>query len=431
MKKSEPKHVQALRSLDRFDLKTIAKESGWMTRDRGKVTPESFCSSMIAAADSSSASLRTVAFLSGEITSQEVSKQALHGRVNARAVKCFETLLGEAMASKAGSARPERKSGFRRIIVQDSTSIALPKHLIDVFKGGRNASAEGAGLKIHTSFDLVARRFTSFEIREQRRPDQSFALDGIEGMGEGDLLLRDLGYFSIGSFRELEKSKAHALTRWPPNVALVDPHGMDTIEVLALLRASDRIDRRVLAGGRERLPMRLVAFRVPGEIAQKRRRKIRETAKRKGRTPSRELLELQDWQIYLTTCDRDSLTFEDVFELYCQRWAIEVLFKGFKSHMRIDKIPPYCSEAMARCLVCAALVRIVLATQIALFPILEQDPGEPRISLLKVFSLVEVLGFEPGCRYFEDRARLANFLRHCRYEKRKRKPLPERLDSLG
>lgn len=99
--------------------------------------------------------------------------------------------------------------------------------------------------------------------------------------------------------------------------------------------------------------------------------------------------------------------------------------------MRIDKIPPYCSEAMARCLVCAALVRIALATQIALFPMLEQDPGEPRISLLKVFSLVEALGFEPSCRHFEDPARLANFLRHCRYEKRRRKPLPQRLDSLG
>lgn len=182
-------------------------------------------------------------------------------------------------------------------------------------KGGRNASAEGAGLKIHTSFDLLAKRFTRFEIREQRSPDRSFALDGIEGLGEGDLLLRDLGYFSIGSFRELEKNKAHAQTRWMPDLALVDPHGMDTIDILALLRASDRIDRRVLAGDLERLPMRLVAFRVPKQIAEKRRRKIRETAKRKGRTPSRDLLELQDWQIYLTTCGPDSLSFEDVFEL--------------------------------------------------------------------------------------------------------------------
>lgn len=431
MKKSKPKHVQALRSLERFDLKSIAKESGWMTRDCGKVTPESFCSSMIAAADSSSASLRTVAFLSGELTSQEVSKQALHGRVNARAVECFETLLGEAMASKAGSALPEPRSGFRRIIVQDSTSIGLPRHLADVLKGGGNASSEAAGLKIHTSFDLVARRFISFEIREQRSPDQGFALEGIEGLGEGDLLLRDLGYFSIGSFRELERSKAHVLTRWRFNVALVDPHGMDTIDVPALLRAGGRIDRRVLAGAQERLPMRLVAFRVPAEVAKKRRRRIRETAKRKGHTPSRDLLILQDWQIYLTTCDRESLSFENVFELYCQRWAIEILFKGFKSHMRIDKIPPRCSEAMARCLVCAALVRIVLATQIASFPTLGQEPGEPGVSLLKVFSLVEVLGFEPSCRYFEDPAKLANFLRHCRYEKRKRKSLPQRLDSLG
>lgn len=53
------------------------------------------------------------------------------------------------------------------------------------------------------------------------------------------------------------------------------------------------------------------------------------------------------------------------------------------------------------------------------------------VSILKLHSLVEALGYEPDGSYFEELANLENFLRHCRYEKRKRKPLPQRLDSLG
>lgn len=401
-----------------------------MAREGGKISPAEFCSAMIEATNIPTASLRIVAFLSGRFSSVSVSKQALHKRLNARARKFFESLLGEAISSKAKSALPERKLGFSRIIVQDSTSIALPQHLLEVFKGAKNASGERSGLKIHASFDLLAKRFTGFEIREQRSADQGFALEGTEGLGEGDLLLRDLGYFSVASFRELERNKAHVLTRWQPKVALVDPIKLDTIDLLPLLRGSSRIDREVLVAEKERLSMRLIAFRLPKEIAEERRRKLKENAKRKGRTPSRYLLELQDWQIHLTTCDRDSLSFEEVFELYRQRWMIEILFKGFKSHMSIGRMPPYGSEMMVRCLILCTLIRIVLASVVTL-PILEEAPQERHISVLKLLSLVEALGFEPNSSYFDERINLDNFLRHCRYEKRKRKALPQRLDSLG
>ena len=124
------------------------------------------------------------------------------------------------------------------------------------------------------------------------------------------------------------------------------------------------------------------------------------------------------------------MSFEDAYALYCQRWTVEVLFKAFKSHMHIDRMPPYTSEAMVRCLVFCTLIQIAQATVIT-FQILEETLKEPSISALKLFSLVEALGFEPDCSYFCERAKLDNFLKHCRYEKRKRKPLPQILDSLG
>ncbi len=401
-----------------------------MARESGKISPQDFCAAMIEATSISTASLRIVAFLSYTFSSISVSKQAFHKRINAGACKLFESLLGEVISSKTGSGLSVRKLGFSRIIVQDSTSIALPQHLLEVFKGAKNASVERAGLKIHASFDLLNKGFTGFEIREQRSSDQGFALEGTEGLGEGDLLLRDLGCFCIGSFRELKNNKAHVLTRWQPNVELSDRESLNAIDLFDLLRSDSRIDRDVLAGKKERFPMRLIAFRVPREIAEKRRRKLKETGKRKGRAPSRELLQLQDWQIYLTTCDRGSLSFEAAFDLYCQRWTIEVLFKGLKSHMQVDQIPPYVSEMMLRCLIHCTLIRIALACVVTM-PILEEELKEDGVSVLKLLSLVEALGFQPDCSYFADRSNIDNFLRHCRYEKRKRNALPHWIASLG
>jgi len=418
------------KSLSKFDLNALAKEQGWTQREGGKIAPDAFCTAMIGSTCLSTASLRTLAFLSGTLSESSVSKQAFHKRLNPKACGFFEALLAEVVSDKIPGDSGGLDRRFGRIVVQDSTSISLPDHLLESFKGPKNASGERAGLKIHASFDLLSRRFVGFDIRDQRSADQSFALEGVEGLAQGDLLLRDLGYFSIASFRELEANGAHALSRWQPHVELSDPDNLDTIELLPLLRGGKRIDRRVLAGRQERFPMRLIAFPVPKEVAERRRGKLRENMKRKGRSPSRKILELQGWQIYLTTCPRELLPFDDAFELYRQRWAIEILFKGFKSHMRIDCVPPRASESMVRCLIFSSLIRVAMACVVTL-PLLFEVERTSEVSMLKVFSLIEALGFEPGESYFKDAANLENFTRHSLYEKRKRKSLPHCLCSLG
>ena len=113
-----------------------------------------------------------------------------------------------------------------------------------------------------------------------------------------------------------------------------------------------------------------------------------------------------------------------------QRWTIEILFKDFKSHMRIDKAPPRCSEAMLRSLVLSALLRIALAFVVAL-PIIEGNSGDRQISSLKLLSLMEALDCIGENIDFEERSLIGSVLRHCRYEKRKRKSAPEIFNDLS
>ncbi len=423
---------KTLGSLSSFDLEAMAKSCGWKRREGGKIAPAEFCAAMLGATNTGEASLRIVAFLLGSLLKRSVSKQAVQKKVNAKASDLLEALLAKAISSKAGLSPAASALGFKRVLLQDSTSIALPQHLLEAFKGAKNAQGERAGAKVQASFELLSGRFANFEVKEHREPDQAYSREGAEGLGEGDLLLRDLGYFCIDAFRQIEESGADALSRWQPKVQLLDPDSKRPFDLLELLKGSSKVDRQVLVGGRKRFPMRLVAFPVGEEVARKRRRKLKASMNRRGRSATRSQLELQGWQIYLTTCDPQRLPLEAVFELYSQRWAIEILFKAFKSHMFMDRIPHSCGKELARCLILSNLIRIALGCVLAA-PIRARSggAGAGHLSILKLFSLMQALGVVLDESYFDTPANLDNFVRHSCYDKRKRRNLPQRLEALG
>ena len=71
----------------------------------------------------------------------------------------------------------------------------------------------------------------------------------------------------------------------------------------------------VLLGVSHRLPCRLIALRVPQEVADRRRQNAYVKAQKHGRVPSREDLEWQDWTIFVTHCEPQLLTWEAVVVL--------------------------------------------------------------------------------------------------------------------
>lgn len=428
MKADIPTSNDLVNELAALDPDAKARQCGWSARRGAKLTPRVLCLAMFQASAIATASLRMLACLSGALVSASVSKQALHKRVNAKAVKLFEALLAEALSRKEPETAPA--AGFRRIVVQDSTVFALPKRFFDAFRGSGSRHGEGAALKVQASFDLAARRFLGFELREGRSSDQGFSLEGAEGLGEGDLLVRDLGYFSLSAFRAIVAKGADILTRLRLDTVLLEASGQGAIDLRQLLRGRGEVDMRVLVGREAKLPMRLVGRPLPAQVAAKRRRQFKADRKRKGYTPSALSLALLDWQLYLTSCHAQRLGYDAIDGLYRQRWSIEILFKGLKSHMRIDRIPPQCNEMTLRCLVMSSLLLVAL-THASLLPELQRRCGESKVSSLKLLGLVEALGVLAALLTPLDRLPLESMQKHCCYEKRKRRSLPERLEALG
>jgi hypothetical protein len=119
---------------------------------------------------------------------------------------------------------------------------------------------------------------------------------------------------------------------------VADPDGARQ-DIPALLRAAPRgrLDRAIRLGATAGLPARLLAVRVPQEVADERRRQLRAEAAKHGRTVSAARLALADWTILVTNVPPALLTLAEALVLLRARWQIERLFDLWKQHGHLDQ----------------------------------------------------------------------------------------------
>ena len=97
---------------------------------------------------------------------------------------------------------------FNRVLVEDSTSIKLSPKLVADFPGSRNQTGKkSATLKIHAMIDILTEQFCYFDISEFAKNDQSAAQDILTIAKASDLVIRDLGYFTLAAFKKLQLAK--------------------------------------------------------------------------------------------------------------------------------------------------------------------------------------------------------------------------------
>lgn len=133
---------------------------------------------------------------------------------------------------------------------------------------------------------------------------------------------------------------AYFLSRFFVGTTLLDPDSGKPIHIEKISKTltGNAYELKVLMGAQQktRIACRLIALRVPEEEANKRRRKLRATARAKGRTPSRLHLTMCDWTVMVTNAPETMLPAERVRPFYSLRWQIELLFKQMKSVLCIN-----------------------------------------------------------------------------------------------
>ena len=406
-----------------------AKQAGFSQRQAKKLTPRLFVQATVMLISQRAVSVRTWAILVGVLGGLTLSKQALWERLGEPAVEFLKQVLGAALRWRALVSTPKIPAALRmfgRVLVQDSTTLQLSAALARCFPGGANQHGEAGGqLRIQAVLDLVSQQFVHFGLSHFRRNDQAAAFDVLAVVQPGDLVVRDLGYFVLGSLEKIAEAGAFFLSRLRVSTGIWDAAGQEPLDLLKLLRRQGRVDLRVRLGA-QKVPVRLVAVKLPPAVAAERRRRARAGQKHDGRYQVQaRTLALLDWAIFVTNVPASVWRAQTVVAVYGLRWRIETIFKAWKSHFRLTEVPQG-SPAQLQAMIYGRLLFLTLWAQVcgAHWLPLQATSSSPQ-SLLKVAALLGdffLVLFLEAHNVRITATWLKQLLYHARYEHRRRKP---------
>lgn len=325
------------------ELDGLARECGVVQREReftGRTLLLMIVATLLHKPDATWADFHlTAAQLGLEVTRTAVEKRFAAGQP---LVDFFQKALGLAL-KKSVAAAPSSAGllqEFTAVLIGDATTIALPDELANLFPGcGGVEGTSRAALKLQVLWDLKTGEIVRLRVESGRSSDARSPIAVTEA-APGSLLVYDLGYFDLSRFAALDRAKAKYISRLQHGTEVYGSEGVK-LDLAAHLggQSSSLVDTAVLLGVSDRLPCRLVAVRVPEEVANRRRQQAREKARKKGpgRVPSAGYLALLAWSLFVTNCVAEDLTWKAVVVLYRARWQIELLFKLWKSDNRLAR----------------------------------------------------------------------------------------------
>lgn len=380
--------AEALQALLTTKADELARRCGFVKRQR-KITGSNFAQAVVFTAMADPAPTESRLHATAALVGLNASRQAIAKRFNAKGAEFLRELLRSAVAEAIASPVAIRLlRRFTAVTVLDSSIVALPDALADVFRGGRSGTTTGvkAALKMTVGLDLVSGTLCGPELSDGRAADLNATLAQAD-LPQGGLQLADLNYFSLTKFARWQGCGAYWLSRLKAGTAVYDAQRRRIDLVVSLHAAGDAdVDLDIELGSAQRLACRLIARRVPAEVAAQRRRRLVDKSQKRGNRPSALSLALCDWTILVTNVPRDLLSVEEAVALARMRWQIELIFKLWKSRGGIDR---WRSETPAASL--CELYGKLLAQVVRHWVIVVGAWSRPARSLTKAAEIVSTL----------------------------------------
>lgn len=421
IKDSDKLSIQLKEKLQQLPLNKLAIKYGFMKREPQKISPVRFVLGFFIMVLTGANSLSSFAATIGLMGGFTLSKQAVAKRITENLVNFLKALLAYSLSYtvqfKSEPIYQNLSSKFNRILLHDSTTIQLNANLVDHFPGCKNQSKKPiAILKIQAIYDLLSETFCKFNLSPFTINDQKAGSDIVDILKPGDLVIRDLGYFTLRNFKVINSHGAYFISRLKYGVSIFDSDGKSRLSLLNELSNHGKLDIDIVLGNNEKLPLRLIAIPVSEQIASTRRRK----AKRDCRSnPGKEHLALLGWNIFITNIPRSILIEDVIVKLYNCRWRIETIFKSWKSHFNITNVPN-ASVTRVKSFIFANLIFITLFQTYVFMDFYKRfiNQNGKQLSLLKMTRFFKnqiwaiILYAQRFCIIQEQ------IFYHCRYESR-------------
>jgi Transposase DDE domain len=228
-------------------------------------------------------------------------------------------------------------SSFNRVTIKDGTRFNLPEDYKDYLPGS-GGSGSKAGACLQFEFDLKSGHVIDLNLTPAIRPDATDAVEVLDNVAKGDLLIRDLGYYAFKSFINIIEKEAFFISRLGirTNVFELKKGELQKLDFKAIYSKLKRCERSrmykdVFIGNTEKISVRLVIELMPDDVYAQRMRVISKVHKKKGRHTSEEYKLLSRFNLFITNVPKEVLPDEVISTLYKIRWQIELIFKIWKS----------------------------------------------------------------------------------------------------
>ena len=324
------------------------------------------------------------------ITGEIISGQGICKRIVDKTVVFLTELLNKSMQQKYDNIlNSSLFDSFNEVLIQDATHFSLPRSLSGFFPGSFSKYGDSATAKIQATISLKKGVFKDFKLFSFRDNDQKDSSRIVASLQNNDLIIRDLGYFVLDTFAKIKSKGAFFLSRLRYNVNVYDLDN-NKLDLVKLLGKKQSLDIDVYLGKEKNLKCRLVAQKLPDNVANQRRRRAKENRNKKSNHSKEYFLQL-GYCIYITNVSREIWTIGDIIESYKARWYIEILFKGWKSHLKMKvNIPEaHMTKLRAEFYIYSSL----LFVNIMIMPIFrlaqkERSSSKYNISILKICAYI-------------------------------------------
>lgn len=347
------------------DLDLIASQTGLVVRKSAKFTPDAFLQSLLAAVATGQGSLNDMVGILKPLVAASMARQSFHERLGRESTAFLLAVLSALMEQRFMPAGVALAHGaIRRIVVEDSTSLVMPKANSECFPAHGNRHGCTAGVKIDFAFDLLSLSIIAHTLQLATEQDKTIGKDLVDEVLEGDLVLRDMGYFILAEFDEIEARGAFWLSRLPLTTNAVVGKGIRLEDYLKRCD-KDVVDLEAVVGTAGK-KCRLVAVRACSAVAAARRAERRSKARERGTKPCPDGMVRDGWHLMVTNLSAAQATVNQLVAVYRARWAVEIEFRGWKQSLNLEKsLNRRSNEDHMQALVLAGMIAHQLGMRIA------------------------------------------------------------------
>lgn len=384
------------------DLDVIASDTKLVIRKSPKFSPGGFLQSLLSSVATGQGSLNQIASELKDRTQAAMARQSMHDRFTPKSTAFLMAVVCDLMEQRfkpAGTALEGTK--ILRIMIEDASGVGFPKANSEAFPAHGNHHGATAGVKIDLAFDLLSQTIVSHSLEAATTQDKVIGKEVIVEVRPGDLVLRDMGYFSLNEFGEIELRGAWWLTRLPLTTGVLLENGK-ALETRLNRRRQDVLDLEVSVGevGKK---CRLIAVRADQKVARKRRDERRIRAAQSGKKACRKGLIRDGWHLMLTNLKKEEMKVSQLVAIYRARWAVEIQFRAWKQSLNLDKaLNRKSNEHHMQGLVIAGMIAHQLGMKIA--GVLVGQIGRARLSYERLYDLLAIYLIK-----LEDFSELINF----------------------